>query len=191
MIRLTQADLEFITSVVLHTARRLPPQFDRDDLIQQGRLAALQAALAYNPRESRGASFRTFARYRIRGAVLMSARRRHWTEAWHLPLIDASGHGDSGWTEDHIEFYTDGAPGPLEQFSQSHLWREIMDSVAAMRNPERWVFTRRQLDGVAPWRVAKQAHWPIPKVLQVETAAKLWLRDSLTAKGITPASCLT
>ena len=174
-------DLRFVSSVVLRTARFLPPQFDREDLIQAGRLAAIQATLAYRP-DIRGASWRTFARYRIRGAVLMAARRRNWVEAWHESTYTYIGEPRD---------FLDRLPGPMEQFNASHIGRVLRGAIDALPNPERWVFQRRQLDGAAPWRIAKQARWPIMRVLAVESAAKQILQRELTAQGITPrTACL-
>lgn len=178
MIALSDDDLQFVAAVVSRAARPLPPQFDRDDLLQAGRLAALQAAMSYDPRHCGGASWRTYAHYRIRGAVLMAARRRNWTEAWHLGL-------------DHAATTPDFSASPLEELAGSDLWRELMAAIERLTNPSRWVVRRRMLDGAAPWRVAKQAHWPIMRVLDIEREAKVILARDLTERGITPAtSCL-
>ncbi len=48
--------------------RRFPSRFELDDLVQIGVLALLGAAARYDP--GRGASFATYARHRIRGAIL-------------------------------------------------------------------------------------------------------------------------
>jgi RNA polymerase sigma factor for flagellar operon FliA len=57
--------------LVMHIARdfqkRLPPSIDFDDLVGAGNLGLVEAARRFNP--SRGASFATFARHRIRGAI--------------------------------------------------------------------------------------------------------------------------
>lgn len=56
--------------------RRMPPSTDVDDLIQAGTVGLLEAASRY--RASAGSSFATYAKKRIRGAILDSSRRADW-----------------------------------------------------------------------------------------------------------------
>jgi RNA polymerase sigma factor for flagellar operon FliA len=57
--------------LVIHIARdfrkRLPPSVDFDDLVGAGNIGLVEAARRFHP--SKGASFSTFARHRIRGAI--------------------------------------------------------------------------------------------------------------------------
>ena len=57
--------------LVIHIARdfrkRLPPSIDFDDLVGAGNLGLVEAARRFHP--NTGASFATFARHRIRGAI--------------------------------------------------------------------------------------------------------------------------
>jgi len=66
--------LPLVHHVVSDVAGRLPQFIDRDDLIAAGMLGLTQAARTYDA--SRGVTFQTFARVRIRGAVLDELRRR-------------------------------------------------------------------------------------------------------------------
>lgn len=77
----------------------LPPSFDLDDLIATGNLALINVATRYRPKLHGDAPFATFARPRIRGAILDSIRRRHWTantcvaidatpEPWADPVVE-------------------------------------------------------------------------------------------------------
>ncbi|MGD0499080.1 MAG: sigma-70 family RNA polymerase sigma factor [Bryobacteraceae bacterium] len=63
-------------SLVIHIARdfkqRLPPGVSFDDLVGAGNLGLVEAARRFNP--AKGASFSTFARHRIRGAITDSLR---------------------------------------------------------------------------------------------------------------------
>jgi RNA polymerase sigma factor for flagellar operon FliA len=63
--------------LVIHIARdfrkRLPSSVDLDDLVGAGNVGLVEAARRFNP--SRGASFATFARHRIRGAIVDSLRK--------------------------------------------------------------------------------------------------------------------
>lgn len=64
-------------SLVIHVARdferRLPASVSFGDLVSAGNLGLVQAARRFNARK--GASFPTFARHRIRGAIVDSLRR--------------------------------------------------------------------------------------------------------------------
>jgi RNA polymerase sigma factor for flagellar operon FliA len=63
-------------SLVMHIARdfkqRLPQGVSFDDLVGAGNLGLVEAARRFNP--AKGASFSTFARHRIRGAITDSLR---------------------------------------------------------------------------------------------------------------------
>jgi len=75
-------------SLVMHIAgdfkQRLPPGVSFDDLVGAGNLGLVEAARRFNP--AKGASFSTFARHRIRGAITDSL-------AASILFPAASGHG--------------------------------------------------------------------------------------------------
>jgi DNA-directed RNA polymerase specialized sigma24 family protein len=64
--------------------RGLPPSFDVDDLEQEARIQHWRCVEAFDP--GRGVPYRAFAYFPIRGAVLMSCRRRNYREATHDEL---------------------------------------------------------------------------------------------------------
>lgn len=65
-----------VKKVALHLLARLPDGTELDDLIQVGLIALLEAARNYSP--SKGASFETYARIRLRGAMLDEVRSSDW-----------------------------------------------------------------------------------------------------------------
>lgn len=69
--------LPLVKTVVGRLAMTLPAHVDREDLHSAGLVGLLEAIRRYDP--SCGASFETFARLRIRGAVLDELRRMDWT----------------------------------------------------------------------------------------------------------------
>lgn len=81
--------LGFVASLARQLARRLPPCFDLDDLIQTGTLALIHCAARYRPETHGGTPFTAFARQNIRGAMLESVRRRRYREATLPGLEDA------------------------------------------------------------------------------------------------------
>lgn len=65
-----------VKKVALHLSARLPDTTELDDLIQVGLIALLEAARNYSP--AKGASFETYARIRLRGAMLDEVRSSDW-----------------------------------------------------------------------------------------------------------------
>jgi RNA polymerase sigma factor (sigma-70 family) len=69
-------NMEWAASIARLVSRRLPPSFDVADLVQEAHIALWHACEKFD--EATGVPFRAFARQPIMGAVLMSARRRHY-----------------------------------------------------------------------------------------------------------------
>lgn len=65
-----------VKRIAYHLIARLPPSVSADDLIQAGMLGLLDACRQYDP--SQGAKFETYARIRVRGAMLDELRRNDW-----------------------------------------------------------------------------------------------------------------
>ncbi|WP_455207098.1 RNA polymerase sigma factor FliA [Kaarinaea lacus] len=81
--RYAQADNEqivmytpLVKRIAYHLMSRLPPNVQQDDLIQAGLIGLLEALRNYDA--SQGASFQTYARIRIRGAMLDEIRKNDW-----------------------------------------------------------------------------------------------------------------
>jgi RNA polymerase sigma factor for flagellar operon FliA len=74
--QLVQQYLPLVKTVVGRLAMTLPAHVSMDDLHSAGLIGLLQALRSYNPES--GASFETFARFRVRGAVLDELRRMDW-----------------------------------------------------------------------------------------------------------------
>jgi RNA polymerase sigma factor for flagellar operon FliA len=73
---LVQKYLPLVSAVVNRLAMTLPEHVDHDDLYSVGLVGLLQALRNYNP--ACGTSFETYARVRIRGAMLDELRRMDW-----------------------------------------------------------------------------------------------------------------
>lgn len=65
-----------VKRIVYHLMSRLPPSVQQDDLTQAGLIGLLEALRNYDA--SQGASFQTYARIRIRGAMLDEIRKNDW-----------------------------------------------------------------------------------------------------------------
>lgn len=73
---LAQTYLPLVRSIMGRLAMTLPDHVDQDDLNSAGLVGLLQAIRNYNP--GSGSSFETYARMRIRGAMLDELRRMDW-----------------------------------------------------------------------------------------------------------------
>ena len=65
-----------IKYVANRIAMRLPPHIEVDDLISVGVLGLMDAITKYD--SSRGAKFKTYAEFRVRGAILDELRSLDW-----------------------------------------------------------------------------------------------------------------
>ncbi|MGI9335389.1 MAG: RNA polymerase sigma factor FliA [Gammaproteobacteria bacterium] len=73
---LVVSHLDLVERIAHKIARRLPPHVDIDDLVQAGMVGLIEATRSYDA--SHGASFSTFAGFRVRGAILDELRRADW-----------------------------------------------------------------------------------------------------------------
>jgi len=71
-----QENQGLVVSLAKSIHRKLPPQIGMDDLIAYGQLGLAEAAQSYQ--EDKGASFSTFAYYRIRGAIYDGISKMSW-----------------------------------------------------------------------------------------------------------------
>ena len=62
--------------VATRIAMRLPPHIEADDLVSVGVLGLIDAIDKYD--SSRGAKFKTYAEFRVRGAILDELRSMDW-----------------------------------------------------------------------------------------------------------------
>ena len=66
-----------VKRIAYHMMGRLPSTVQLDDMVQAGMIGLFEALKAFD--NSRGASFETYARIRIQGAMLDEVRRCDWT----------------------------------------------------------------------------------------------------------------
>jgi len=70
------ASLPFVESLARRMASTMPHSIDLGDLVQDGVLGLMDAALRFDP--DRGIKFETFAERRVRGAMIDALRRDAW-----------------------------------------------------------------------------------------------------------------
>lgn len=114
----------------------LPPSFSVDDLAQEAAIELWKRCQAYDPMKNN--EFRGYAYLAVRGAVLMSVRRRAFVEA----------------TADELDPATPAAAGhsPAVQYQERV---DERDAIEEMRRRRRWV--RDQLPRF-PYEATFQAH---------------------------------
>lgn len=86
---LAEAHLGLVEPIARRLALTLPRSFSLEDLIAAGRVGLWDAARRYEPAKHGGAPFSSYARPRIRGAIVDSVRRAAWLEA-NRPALDDS-----------------------------------------------------------------------------------------------------
>jgi RNA polymerase sigma factor for flagellar operon FliA len=124
--------LPLVRRVVASLAVNLPPQVDREDLVEVGILGLLAAAQKYDP--SRGASFATFGYLSVRGAVMDELRRldvlprsrRNCVKSYELCRRQL--HGELGREPTFLEIQSSlGLEGPeLEEVLRARALSEAM-----------------------------------------------------------------
>ncbi|MEK6607882.1 MAG: sigma-70 family RNA polymerase sigma factor [Myxococcota bacterium] len=73
---LVDRNLDYVRALAVEIVRTLPAQTSLDDLVAYGTKGLIEASRRYDP--ARGASFSTFAYYRIRGAIFDGLRTMDW-----------------------------------------------------------------------------------------------------------------
>src|SRR5262245_45487408 len=74
--RLVEAYQDYAHAIAAEVCRKLPSQLERSELEAAADLGLVEAAQAFDP--TRGVLFKTFAYYRIRGAVYDALRKMAW-----------------------------------------------------------------------------------------------------------------
>lgn len=74
--RLFEENVKLVKSIAQHICVRLPAGYSLDDLVQVGLIGLLEASKVYDA--SLGASFKSYASIRVRGAIMDELRRQSW-----------------------------------------------------------------------------------------------------------------
>ncbi len=73
---LITAHLHLVTAIAAHVQSSIPVHIELDDLIHAGTMGLFEAATKY--REDKEVTFPTYAKHRIRGAILDGLRQQDW-----------------------------------------------------------------------------------------------------------------
>jgi RNA polymerase sigma factor for flagellar operon FliA len=69
-------NLPLVSAIAAHIQKSLPVHIEMDDLVHAGTMGLFDAATKY--RDDKEVAFRTYAKHRIRGAILDSLRQQDW-----------------------------------------------------------------------------------------------------------------
>jgi RNA polymerase sigma factor for flagellar operon FliA len=119
--RLIEAYRSYSHAIAAEVLKKLPPSADRDDVIGAAELGLVEAAQNFDP--SRGVLFKTFAYYRIRGAIYDALRKLGWLKG--EPRL----RGEAGANE-YLKDYTGSAPS--EPISPSNAYGELQQLTSAV-----------------------------------------------------------
>jgi|SRR5215831_5630843 len=99
--RLIEAYRSYAHAIAAEVLKKVPPSVDRDDVIGSAELGLVEAAQNFDP--SRGVLFKTFAYYRIRGAIYDALRRTGWLKGEALLRFEAGAN-------EYLKDYTEASP---------------------------------------------------------------------------------
>jgi RNA polymerase sigma factor FliA len=119
--RLVEAYRSYSHAISAEILKKLPSSVDRDDVIGAAELGLVEAARNFDP--SRGVLFKTFAYYRIRGAVYDALRKMGWLRG------DSKLRFEAGANE-YIKDYTEAGAG--EAASPQDAYRELQQVTSAV-----------------------------------------------------------
>jgi RNA polymerase sigma factor (sigma-70 family) len=86
LVKLFDDNVPWAKLVAARVHRKVPPCFELSDLEQEATLAMWKQCQRYDPFNEKGTPFQAFAYLAVRGACLMSVRRRAWRESQHQQL---------------------------------------------------------------------------------------------------------
>ena len=150
-----------VHSLAARIRRNVPIRVDLDDLIAYGEVGLAEAARDYDP--DNGASFTTFAYYRIRGAIYDGVARMSWTgraycrrrrfqraaREYLAAHTEASSHDDRGSLEDNARWLRDATDslaviffGSFESNGESDYESTLEDTAA---EPASVIAARREI----------------------------------------------
>jgi RNA polymerase sigma factor (sigma-70 family) len=81
-------NIPWVRSIARSVKQELPASFELDDLVQEGLIEMWRRSQVYDPAVND--SFQAYAYMAVRGAMLMSVRRRRWRDATGEPLNPAT-----------------------------------------------------------------------------------------------------
>ena len=151
-----------IKYVANRIAMRLPPHVEVDDLISVGVLGLMDAITKYDP--TRGAKFKTYAEFRVRGAILDELRSMDWVprsvrqKASNVDAVVKKLEGKlrrKPEDEEALSQLKDIAPSPAEVAEQNELKTLIQQQLAGMDVAQREIVLLRDFHDLSYAEIAE------------------------------------
>lgn len=182
-----------VTSVARATRRRLPPQFDLDELESAGALGLVDAARRFN--RAIGVPFGAFARQRIRGAILdylrqldpLTRTQRRNIAATDDACFDVQLEWVGGGLKTSIEARTPDR-GPDVAYAAKDTAARVRAAVDALPTRLRRVVVRRYYDQRTLRSLKRSMKVGDSRLSQLHTEALRELRQLLADQGVTAES---
>lgn len=139
-----EKNMEWADKIARAVHRKLPPSFDLQDLEQEARIKLWECAQRFNAET--GVPFQAFAYMAVRGAVLMSIRRRAYVNATAEELMDT--HLDPlGDIESRLKAeYARQAEDRKRQRRRKELIDELIPQLTSI---DGYLVRRHYLDGIS------------------------------------------
>ena len=115
--RLIESHRSYAHALAAEVMRKLPPQVELDDVRGAAELGLVEAASAFDP--ARGVQFKTFAYYRIRGAIYDNLRKMGWLPRDLYKKVKAESAAD--------EYMKDALDTPPQPVTADAAWQELAD----------------------------------------------------------------
>lgn len=132
---LVEEHLRLVRPIAQNVSRSLPVCFELDDLISQGYIGLIEAAVSYRPGHRAGLSFSTYAKFKIKFAILESVRRRVYRDATQTTTLDGVAEPS---TTSEVEIRID----------QARLVQRLREAVAALPPDQREVIELHYVKGL-------------------------------------------
>lgn len=137
------AFLPFIKYMARRLVSQIPPHIERGDLVSAGVLGLIDAIRKYDP--SRDNQFKTYAEFRIRGAMLDEVRSYDWVSKTIRQKTRRLGIQDSFLHRQILEVYEDWQSSkpktPYHGLIQLMQTRQLEKAIEALPKRQKWAIT--------------------------------------------------
>lgn len=180
---LIEQHLYLVAPIAQRVLRKVPPSFERDDLMQLGYLGLLRAATRYRPREYNNTPFTAYARPRIRGEILDGIRRKSWREGTHDSLDALLGPAGSSTQGRRTCSREPGVDCPIEiNLDAQRLEERVAQAIARLSPLRAAILNLYYCPGLPSLaEVAQRLQLPVSRVARERAAAIAELRAALGA----------
>lgn len=166
--------LDWARGIAAAVAHKLPSWFTADDLTGPAEIGLIQAAERYQA--STGVPFRAYARTRVYGACVDSARRREYKERGHQSLDEAVVGEDGPREVSLAEQIRDPGPSPEQKASDSEM-EAVWDQVRKLPKQYRLLIERVYADGRTLVELAERSGLGESRLSQIHRKALGMLRE--------------